>query len=34
MTTNTEPVRDADTAVAVRKLDRVFGVGQPQAVGA
>lgn len=33
MATNTEPVRDADTAVAVRKLDRVFGVGQPQAAG-
>lgn len=33
MATNTEPVVNADTAVAVRKLDRISGIGQPQAAG-
>lgn len=33
MATNADPVRDADTAVAVRKLDRISGIGQPQAAG-
>lgn len=30
---NTDPVRDADTAATVAKLDRTFGIGQPQSVG-
>lgn len=33
MAANTEPVVNADTAEAVRKLDRTFGIGQPQAAG-